>query len=252
MKKKGDHPCWLWCFWRIRPTQALSGKLALSMQTSRGLSGNFVHFQALSGKISFCQPSCKIRHFQSGVRKRVVSKRVTLRVVWQMFPYIEKSSKKSFPECTKIAHRHSPAIFAADSGIAGNSAAGIKFVPFNCRENRRSLAIFLTEQIAPLGASKNRAILRGSGKIAAATAENRAILVHSGPSLQCYWQKKAMIFVSLDPKPERGYIRPNHPFTRPPFCFLSKNSESLHFRNPSVLISLWALLKRHPNGYQNA
>ena len=37
-------------------------------------------------------------------------------------------------ECTKIAHRRSLAIFAADSGIAGNSAVGIKFVPFNRRE----------------------------------------------------------------------------------------------------------------------
>ena len=60
----------------------------------------------------------------------------------------------STAECTKIAHRRSLAIFAADSGIAGNSAVGIKFVPFNRRENRRSLAIFFAEQIAPLGASK--------------------------------------------------------------------------------------------------
>ena len=53
-------------------------------------------------------------------------------------------------ECTKIAHRRSLAIFATDwdSGIAGNSAVGIKFVPFNRRENRRSLAIFFAEEIA--------------------------------------------------------------------------------------------------------
>ena len=30
-----------------------------------------------------------------------------------------------------IAHRHSPAIFTADAGIAGNSAVGISFVRFN-------------------------------------------------------------------------------------------------------------------------
>ena len=54
-------------------------------------------------------------------------------------------------ECTKIAHRRSLAIFAADSGIAGNSAVGIKFVHFNRRENRRSLAIFFAEEIAHLG-----------------------------------------------------------------------------------------------------
>ena len=54
------------------------------------------------------------------------------------------------PECTKIAHRRSLAIFAADSGIAGNSAVGIKFVSFNRRENRRSLAIFFAEEIASI------------------------------------------------------------------------------------------------------
>ena len=36
------------------------------------------------------------------------------------------------------------------------------------------------------------------------------------------WQKKAMIFdVPGLLKPERGYIRQNHPFPKPPFCFLS-------------------------------
>ena len=74
-------------------------------------------------------------------------------------------SFRSGPECTKIAHRRSLAIFATDSGIAGNSAAGIKFVPFHRRENRCSLAISFAEQIAPLGASKiARFCMRGSGK----------------------------------------------------------------------------------------
>ena len=88
---------------------------------------------------------------------------------------------RSGSECTKIAHCRSLAIFAADSGIAGNSAVGIKFVPFNRRENRRSLTIFFAEQIAPLGALKIARSCGGAVKIAAATAENRAILVHSGP-----------------------------------------------------------------------
>ena len=66
-------------------------------------------------------------------------------------------------ECTKIAHRRSLAIFTADSGIAGNSAVGIHFVPFNRRENRRSLAIFDRKEIAHLGALKI-AILQGSSK----------------------------------------------------------------------------------------
>ena len=81
-----------------------------------------------------------------------------------MLTPIARSLYLVMTECTKIAHRRSLAIFAADSGIAGNSAVGIKFVPFNRRENRRSLAIFFAKEIAHLGALKNRAILRGSGE----------------------------------------------------------------------------------------
>ena len=74
------------------------------------------------------------------------------------------------------------AIFAADEGIAGNSAARTIFTHFIRRRNRGSLAIFSAEEIASeLGASKKRAIFWGAVKIAAAAAENRAILVHSGP-----------------------------------------------------------------------
>ena len=76
---------------------------------------------------------------------------------------------------------------AADSGIAGNSAVGIKFVPFNRRENRRSLAIFFAEEIAHLGALKIARFCEGAVKIAAATAENRAILVHSDPRPPEQW-----------------------------------------------------------------
>ena len=81
---------------------------------------------------------------------------------------------------TKIAHRRSLAIFTADEGIARNSATRIIFTRFHRRKNRGSLAIFFAEEIAHLGASKSRAIFPGVVKIAAATAENRAILVHSG------------------------------------------------------------------------
>ena len=72
---------------------------------------------------------------------------------------------------------------------------GIKFVPFNRRENRRSLAIFFAEEIAHLGALKIARFCGGAVKIAAATAENRAILVHSAlvrgsgskrPAWQCF------------------------------------------------------------------
>ena len=87
------------------------------------------------------------------------------------------------PECTKIAHRRSLAIFTADEGIAGNSAARIMFTRFHRGKNRGSLAIFFAEEIAHLEASKTRAIFPGAVKIAAATAENRAILVHSATSV---------------------------------------------------------------------
>ena len=82
-------------------------------------------------------------------------------------------------ERTKIAHRCSLAIFIADEVIAGNSAARIIFTSLHRRKNRGSLAIFFAEEIAHLGASKSRAIFPRAVKIAAATAENRAILVHS-------------------------------------------------------------------------
>ena len=77
----------------------------------------------------------------------------------------------------KITSRDGCALL--NSGIAGNSAVGIKFVPFNRRENRRSLAIFFAVEIAHLGALKIARFCGGAVKIAAATAENRAILVHS-------------------------------------------------------------------------
>ena len=82
-------------------------------------------------------------------------------------------------------HRNRASPFASDfrrshKGIAGNSAVGIKFIPFNRRENRRSLAILFAEEIAHLGALKIARFCGGAVKIAAATAENRAILVHSG------------------------------------------------------------------------
>ena len=62
-----------------------------------------------------------------------------------------------------------------------NSAARIIFTRFHRRKNRGSLAIFFAEEIAHLGASKSRVIFPRAVKIAAATAENRAILVHSDP-----------------------------------------------------------------------
>ena len=86
------------------------------------------------------------------------------------------------PECTKIAHRRSLAILIADEGIARNSATRIIFTRLHRRKNRGSLAIFFAEEIAHRRASKIRAMFPGAVKIAAATAENRAILVHSSPS----------------------------------------------------------------------
>ena len=84
-------------------------------------------------------------------------------------------------ECTKIEHRCSLAIFTADESIPRNSAARIIFTRFHRRRNRGSLAIFFAEEKAHLEASKSRAIFPGVVKIAAAAAENRAILVHTAP-----------------------------------------------------------------------
>ena len=55
-------------------------------------------------------------------------------------------------ECTKIAHRHSLAIFTADSGIPGIPAVGMSFACCNRIENRRSLATFDRKEISHLGA----------------------------------------------------------------------------------------------------
>ena len=90
-----------------------------------------------------------------------------------------KQNAHTEAECTKIAHRRSLAILVADEGIARNSAARIIFTRFHRRKNPGSPAIFFAEEIAHLGASKSRAVFPGEVKIAAATAENRAILVHS-------------------------------------------------------------------------
>ena len=64
---------------------------------------------------------------------------------------------------------------------------GISLAHFNRRENRRSLAILDRKEIAHLGAVKIARFCGGAVKIAA-TAENHAILVHSG--LERGWQKR--------------------------------------------------------------
>ena len=79
---------------------------------------------------------------------------------WRRRPELEIS----VPCRAKIAHRRSLAIFTADEGIAGNSAARIIFTRFHRRGNRGSLAIFFAGEIAHLGASKVARFCRGSGK----------------------------------------------------------------------------------------
>ena len=56
---------------------------------------------------------------------------------------------------------------------------GISFVCSYLRENRRSLASFDCKDIAHLGVLKIERFCGGEVKIAAATAENRAIFVRS-------------------------------------------------------------------------
>ena len=67
--------------------------------------------------------------------------------------------------------------------------------------NRGSLAIFFAEEIAHLGVSKNRAIVWGAVKIAAAAAENRAILVHSGQNVSREFGGGGNVLQSMPPKP---------------------------------------------------
>ena len=60
------------------------------------------------------------------------------------------------------------------------------------RRRSRGSLIFFAEEIAHLGASKNRAIFWGAVKIAAAAAENGATLVHSGLNL-CFASKGLLL-----------------------------------------------------------
>ena len=71
------------------------------------------------------------------------------------------NSRRGQPECTKIAHRRSLAIFTADEGIARNSAARINFKRFHRRKNRGSLAIFFAEEIAHLSGCRKRSAAKG-------------------------------------------------------------------------------------------
>ena len=74
------------------------------------------------------------------------------------------------------------------------------FYPFSSQKKKTdSLAIFFAEEIAHLGASKSRAIFPGAVKIAAATAENRAILVHSDGSSSPTLMRHQMLNFDLGP-----------------------------------------------------
>ena len=86
--------------------------------------------------------------------------------------------RATVPECTKIAHRRSLAIFTADEGIAGNSAART-ILTHVLRRRMRFASDFLRRGKSRILGPKNRASFLGSGKIRPAAAENRAILVHS-------------------------------------------------------------------------
>ena len=93
-------------------------------------------------------------------------------------------------------------MFTADEGIARNPAARTIFTHLLRRRNRGSLAIFFAEEIAHPGASKNRAILWGAVKIAAAAAENRAIFVH--PVAFRTLKKGTITKARFDCSPQKG------------------------------------------------
>ena len=90
------------------------------------------------------------------------------------------------------------------------------FYPSSSQKNRGSLAIFFAEEITHLGASKSRAIFPGAVTIAAATAENRATLVHSalnksGKSLSadpfCKYPKIGyLVYQNADRGDRRGWF----------------------------------------------
>ena len=74
------------------------------------------------------------------------------------------TQNRSSPECTKIAHRRSLAIFSADEGIAGNPAARVIFTRFHRRKNSRFASDFLRRgNRACWGLKKSRDFF-GSGK----------------------------------------------------------------------------------------
>ena len=74
------------------------------------------------------------------------------------------------------------------------------------RRNRGSLAIFFAEEIAHLGASEDRAIFLGAVKIAAAAAENRAILVHSALESSGAQYFDFNVFALLPPSTARHFV----------------------------------------------
>ena len=95
-----------------------------------------------------------------------------------------------------IAHRCSLAIFIADEGIAGNSAMRIIFIRYHRRKKSRFASDFLRRGNRAHWGLKTSRDFPGAVKIAAATADNCAILVHS--ELKCkgvnvgYLFKKAL------------------------------------------------------------
>ena len=135
--------------------------------------------------------------------------------------------------------------FPADSGIARNSAVGIKIFPFNRREDRRSLAIFFAEEIAHLGALKIARFCGGAVKIAAATAENRAILVHSAsPNL------KARKTVSIFWPPFPLYARASSPVARH-FFWRIPTERALYYKNLGLYYGLASGTLPLPRGFSN-
>ena len=82
-------------------------------------------------------------------------------------------------ECTKIAHRRSLAIFNRRRGYRREFRSEDGFYLFSSQKKSRFASDFLRRRNRESWGLKKSRDFFGAVKIAAATAENRAILVHS-------------------------------------------------------------------------
>ena len=147
-------------------------------------------------------------------------------------------------------HQNRASPFASDfyrkrGHIAGNSAVRTILTHFLRRRNRGSLAIFFAEEIAHLGASKIARFFGEQQKVAAATAENRAILAHSGANcrakshFQVRTSERNPIFI---PQPAMKHSRSDHCHARMAGLKIARCSATL-----CIKLMAWGRGEEHLN-----